>query len=214
MKNILITLLAVVLFTPVFAQIPKGTSTIGGNISLQRSTTQYTYDGSSSLDGFKTEYKTNILALTPSYGYFIVNNLSLGVNVNTFLSRATSKPYADVRDLHSDSRTIGVGPMVRYYLPLDSKLYLFGTASYSWLWSHSKYENYDNTRITTSRSSVRYTMWDAGLGLSYFVSPTTAVEAGATYSQLRYKNDDTYTADQEVNKLAFNLGFRVFLRKG
>jgi hypothetical protein len=209
MKNIIVVICALLLATPLLAQIPQGSSTIGGNISLLRQKTQQGYEAP--YTNYKTEYTIKIISITPSYGYFVLNNLCVGANVNTLFARSTNKPYASVRDLNSDTQSIGAGPFVRYYLPLDSKLYAFAAASYSWRWSQIKYESVDNTGITTTTIKAPYTMWDAGLGLSYFISPSTAIEGGFTFTKARYKDDDG-NVTQKTNNMALNIGFRIFLR--
>lgn len=212
MKNITLVICALIFATPLFGQIPKGSSTLGGNVSVLRQSTTHSSGGSGYAD---YDYHVKLASITPTYGYFVVNNLCVGANVNTLFTRAATKPNAGVgvRDLKSDSRSIGVGPMLRYYVPLDSKLYAFATTSYSWMWSQTKQEYIDDpARISTVKNKSTYTLWDAGLGLSYFVSPSTAVEAGFTYTKARYE-DEGGNLMQKANQVALNIGFRIFLRK-
>jgi outer membrane protein len=215
MKNTIIVALAFFSSLPAFAQISKGTSTWGGNISLLRQSNRYIYEGYYPQYN-NSKYKTNTLSITPSYGYFVVNNLSVGANVSGLLSHSVSEPPAlsGSPELESSSRSIGVGPAVRYYLPLDDKLYAYAASSYAWFWSRNKFEyNFGNNDIGTSKSRSRYTTWDAGLGLSYFVNPSTALEAGFAYTNARYK-DDNGDISTKTNNISFHAGFRVFLRKG
>jgi len=209
-KNIIVTICVLVIAAPVFAQIPKGSSTVGGNISWVRQKVQHGFE-----PGYpqKSEYKISVLSITPSYGYFIVNNLCVGANVNTSFGGSTTKPYTDLPELKTHTRSLGAGPMVRYYLPLDSKLYAYATASYTWVGSKFEYESFDEAdRIVTTNAKSHYTLLDAGLGLSYFINPGTALEAGFAYTHAGYKDDNGNTT-QKTNVIALNIGFRIFLRK-
>lgn len=212
MKNIIIVIALLITVLPAFAQISKGTSTLGGNISFLREKNQYVYESQSF--NSKSEFSSNILSLTPTYGYFIANNLCVGANVSTLFSHTTYPKTANVPKLEGNSRSLGVGPLVRYYIPLDDKLYAFATAGYTWFWTRSKNDGtVDGQFITTNTSKSRYTTLDAGLGLSYFINPSVAVEAGFGYTHARYK-DNGGNLNNKTNTIAFNIGFRVFLRKG
>ena len=209
MKNNIFIIFLLISTTSAFAQIPKGSATLGGNISLLRNKEQITYRQSTTW----SEYQSNILSLTPSYGYFIANNFSIGANVSTLFSRSTSPATVSEPKLHSNNRSIGAGPQLLYYLPLDDKLYAYAAAGYTWFWTRYKYEyTPDGIDITTVTSNSRYTTLDAGLGLSYFVNPSTAVEAGFGYTHARYK-DQGGNLNNKTNNIALNIGFRIFLRK-
>jgi len=213
MKNIIVVTFLISAL-PVFAQIPQGSSTIGGNISFLRQKDQLLNETTySSNPYYKTEYKYNILSVTPNYGYFVINNLCIGANVSATFTHASSAAATDYPELENHSRSIGVGPFVRYYLPLDNKLYAFVTTGYTWYWSNLKYEFPDATDdIVTMTSKSRYTLWNGGIGLSYFINPSAALEAGAGYASVRHKNDDGKPTDK-TNNIALNIGFRIFLRK-
>ena len=212
MKNILFTICALIVATPLFGQIPRGTSTIGGSISGARHKGQRSYDASYSTK--KMEMKTTTLSVTPSYGYFVVNNLCIGINVNLSTNNWRGKPI-DSPELKSDSWSIGAGPQVRYYLPLDSKLYAYGAASYSWHTAKADYA--ELTAVDGIRGSIdsKSTQLDAGLGLSYFINPRTAVETGVAYTQIKNNSEDNLAeVTQKTKRLALNIGFRIFLRQG
>jgi outer membrane protein len=213
MKNIIIVVAFLIPTVSVFGQIAKGSSTVGGNISLLRETNQYIYESTYYPNGYKTENKSNVLSITPSYGYFIIDNLCVGANVSALFGHSTSAASGVYSEFESRSRSIGAGPLVRYYLPLDDKLYAYAQTGYTWNWSNVKFDTaFDPSAKTTTTLKSRYTLWDAGLGLAYFVNPSTAIEAGFNYTSARYK-DGEGNVNNKTSAIAFNIGFRIFLRK-
>jgi opacity protein-like surface antigen len=211
MKNIIVVIALLITALPAFAQISKGTSTLGGNISFLREKNQYVNKVLYYYD--KSESTSKTLSLTPTYGYFIANNLCVGANISTVFTRTTFPETVNAPELEGNSRSLGAGPLVRYYIPLDDKLYAFATAGYTWFWTRSENESAGNGRvITTNTSKSRYTTLDAGLGLSYFINPSAAVEAGFGYTHAR-NIDSGGNVNNKTNTIAFNIGFRIFLKK-
>lgn len=195
------------------AQIPKGTSTIGGSISGS-------YQESKS-EGSANKDKETYIGIQPTYGYFIINNLAIGATVEASLNRYGSDRKYGTQELNRETLSFGVGPHVTYYLPINAKLYAHAVASYQWSWSESTYETtYDGINLSDNEYTGRSGYWGVGAGLSYFLTPNAALEATVGYD---HKKDLPYEYRDEVNvfppytqktgSLVLGIGFRIFLRK-
>lgn len=64
--------------------------------------------------------KFNCFNFTPKAGYFIIDNLALGLDVNIGLS--SLKETYDDEDYKSNGTMLSAGPFVRYYFPLEKSL--------------------------------------------------------------------------------------------
>ncbi|MRR19085.1 hypothetical protein EG827_02735 [bacterium] len=92
-------------------------------------------------DPAEAEYKLTCFNILPRGGYFIIDNLAAGLEV--IISGYTEKDVDD-DDTYKES-TMGVGPFVRYYYPLE-KFYpfaeaefLFGSCKEGWYNEDEKY---------------------------------------------------------------------------
>lgn len=114
----------------------SSTMKVGGSegselLGFAFSTTSYK-EGSEPAEAYYKYFSYNFL---PQVGYFIMDNLAAGLEV--IISGYSEKEIDDPDD-HWKESTIGVGPFVRYYYPLE-KIYpfaeaeiLFGSYSGSW----------------------------------------------------------------------------------
>lgn len=156
--------------------------------------------------------------MSPSYGLFIINNLCVGANVGVSSSRGGSSQKFQGQELNNNSRSINAGPFVRYYLPVNSKLYVFGHAGYLWKWNKLEYETFfDGSDVISLKGKNRTNSWNAGAGLSYFLTPNVALEGMLGYTGYRYKDNSdggiVFILAEKSGSLALDIGFRLFLRK-
>lgn len=208
MKNTILTISALVFVTCAMAQIPKGTSTIGGSLSLSHKNNDYT--SSQPYIVSNSKYKETSISLAPGYGYFLTNNFCVGLNLNAALSSGKST-YENNPEQKSDTQTLGAGPFLRYYIPLDSKLYAYGAGAVNFLRTRIKGEYYNTATglISEGTQKIRSTTYDLGLGLAYFLNPNTAIEGG-----MLFMHNNQRSNGEKTNTLALNIGFRIFLHKG
>jgi opacity protein-like surface antigen len=200
---------------PACSQISKGSSTIGGSFSLSYQETKHPSDS-------KTKQTT--FDLRPDYGIFIIDNLCIGASIGTTLQRSTPSREVNGQKLNNTQKSLSLGPFVRYYLPVNSKLYGFAHAGYSVLWSKINIEYDDlNGGMIEKLASIDYNYttktWNIGAGLSYFITPHTALEGMIGYAHYKYKTDNisdeafNYAISQKTGTLALGIGLRIFLRK-
>jgi opacity protein-like surface antigen len=146
----------------------------------------------------------------------VINNLSVGVTAALDLDKSESEATPGQYAQSSKSRSITAGPFVRYYVPLNSKLYVFGQVSYGWRWTKTE-SNYTNPSLpTTAVDKTKTSSWGLGAGLSYFINPNIALEASLNYAHDRLKDGDAdngYMTTQKTGGFSLGIGFQIFLRK-
>jgi outer membrane protein len=203
MKNTILVLTLVALSMPAFSQIAKGSSTIGGSFSLSH--TKYEYPDNS-------EQTNNDFSLQPSYGYFFMDNFCAGLALGFSNSNRTSNPSNTTVNTKSTTKSVGLGPFVRYYIPISDKFYAFGQLSYLRNWD--KYE-YWATNQTNNKVTNKYVSYDLGLaaGISYFLNPHVALDLAVGYTHTKDRDRDPSVDNYKANRIGLDAGIRVFLRK-
>jgi outer membrane protein len=200
MKYILCMLCALALSLPAFCQIPKGTSIIGGSVAVNHSKTETETQ----------ETKSTQFDLSPSYGYFIISNLAIGASLD--FSTASSSYNWGSGPRKSKSNSYGVGPFVRYYLPINEKLYGVGSVSYSREWS--KDEAWSTTTPQNKNTTKEgYYNLGIGAGIAYFLTPNISLDVMLVYSKDQFKNREADDYTYRTSGIALAAGFNIFLRK-
>ena len=207
-KQILYILFLSLLSLPVFAQIPGGTSMVGGSISFSHKT-------SNSPTGIKST--STAFDVQPGYALFLIDNLCVGAAIGYNFSKSHADPYVNQYGVSARSRSVSAGPFVRYYIPLSSKLYALAHASYDRNWSRSKTDYINSGLPQNVVTKQRINSWTLGAGLSYFLNPNIALEGILSYSGSRSKSDTTpdnyLEADRNADGLGLSIGLQIFLRK-
>ena len=109
--------------------IGAGTVSLGGSVGYSRQT-----DISSGMSGsvkYSTETTRSQFSISPSIGYFLADNLALGISLgyNSFrrpYSTSTPAP-ALIRAELDPSTTLRVGPFVQYYKMISDQFGVLGT---------------------------------------------------------------------------------------
>ncbi|MGN6435468.1 MAG: outer membrane beta-barrel protein [Agriterribacter sp.] len=191
MKKALLIFTSFLIGSIAFAQINRGQFLVGGNGTFTSSN--------------NAGYKSSQLTLSPGAGYFFMDKLAGGLNVN--FGRNRSK-QAGVK---STSATYGISPFVRYYvLPATSKINLFGQASYTW----GKSDNISNN-IYTGKST--FNGYSISAGPTIFITRNIAVEltAGLTNNYHRSKSSYNNSTNKFKEKLfQIGVGFQIHLGNG
>jgi hypothetical protein len=152
-----------------YSQPGKGRFFVSGNISYS---------------GYKRTYSNSepeharSLSLSPKVGYFPVRNFAAGIALPASFSRQRLTSLAT-----STSHSFGLGPFVRYYLPLDEKLFAFSEVSYLWSSSHTRLLLDNNAGTSENNQWLRQIR--AGAGLAYFCTRNLAVELLISYQRYR-----------------------------
>lgn len=190
MERLTLTTIAILLFASVTnAQITKGSTFIGGQISGGK---QEFKNGSSSQE-------QNALFISPAIGTAIKQNLIAGVDFTYSHLKSES-----TGNLVNEGNGYGAGFFLRRYAPIASRFYFFlqGRAGYS----HEKNESKSGTNPYSSKSSY----YNLGLypGVSFALTKSLHVEAGlnnlALFSYSHGKSKQAGYPDQTSKAFNFS----------
>ncbi|HTR28727.1 MAG TPA: outer membrane beta-barrel protein [Puia sp.] len=191
------TILSVLALSTFFAkaQTEKTTWFVGGALAFSSSTQK-------EADAPGSSAKATAFALSPSVGYFFINNLAAGASLNI-----TSAYSANSNSGSTSSSTVtlfSAGPFVRYYFNTSQhvKLFLHGDAS----WGSEKVTlNYSGA---DESSSVPITTFEGKAGAAFFLSPGVALEFTAGYQSTTEKDSGIKLTTGSV---VVGLGFQIYL---
>jgi hypothetical protein len=135
--------------------------------------------------GFNSNKLQNSINLQPQFGYFITKKIALGTGIGLNVS----KPK-----LNNNSSTISVlsiNPFIRNYIN-NKKVSPFIQSSFSY-----------NKVISKSVSSSKLSMWNLGIGNSFFINNFVSVDLIVNYS---------YNTQNKLNNgINSNIGFQILL---
>ncbi len=164
----------------------------------------------SDADGFEESDpdKMTSINLLPKVGYFVIDNLALGLDVNIALS--TTK---DGEDSDKYSQTLlSVGPFIRYYIP-TSKVLPFFEINGSLGSINNKNDYSDNTYYEDVEYKSSVMSIGGGIGLAAPLGDRVTFDVLAGYNSLTVKdkedNDDNYRT--VIGTLGLKIGFTILL---
>lgn len=205
MKKIIFIAVALFIYSLTNAQTEKGHFVLGGDSNLGITFGSTTYksdaDGFEDVDGGKTTE----INFKPAAGYFVIDNLALGLLVS--ISSTTAKDD----DYKSTSTSTAVGPFIRYYFPMESVLPfitahgIFGSTKHKF-----DADDYDGD-YKTSLTSL-----GGGAGLAIPLSDSVTFDIIAGYSSSTFKDSDDNPDNERIVGGAFgvNFGLLVILGNG
>lgn len=161
-------------------------------MSLGFSKTKYKHEGTS-----EDEYSGFVFNILPKAGYFIIDNLVAGLEV---IITGYSDKDAEDGDKYTE-HTLGVGPFVRYYYPLD-KIYPFVEAE-ALVGSCKEYYVVDNEKSSLFSFGI-------SLGAAVPVGDKVTFDAMLGYSRTAYKY--TYggeVGDEVYHEITGGVGLRI-----
>ena len=159
--------------------IPAGTVSLGGGIGYSRSSDKYSSTPNNTT--YSNESSASQFSFTPAVGYFVADNLEIGLNLGYMSYR---KPYntfspapAMVRAELDPTTTLRVGPFVRYYKMISDQFGVSGTlgAGYQSIRDYQYSGNSSSNAILEYKGSGYY----AGLtpAIVFFPVPQFAISA-------------------------------------
>lgn len=191
-KSLLFALLAASAQLAQAQSIPAGTVSLGGNIGYSRNTSKSSSTGSNNTT-YTTESSTSLFSLAPSVGYFVADNLAIGL---TLSYQAYSRPYntytpapSIVRAQLDPRTTFRIGAYAQYYKMLSEQFGFVGTlgGGYQTARDFTYLNTNNNYLISESKASGYY----AGLtpGIVFFPIPKlglTASIGSLSFDHLNY----------------------------
>ncbi len=193
-----------------FAQTQKNNWVVGASSALGFNSSQYDYSNDY---GQETKNKFNQFDVNVTGGYFVINNLAVGLDISYRNSVNTINSYrfdpagnSIGYKQKSKGNSISMMPFVSYYFANDSKFYpyLSGGAGFD----TSKYKYYSDANFDSSSKNNAFT-WKVKGGVSYFITPAIALDFGLSYDQVKYKKEQYI--QNSVNIFGANVGLKLFL---
>lgn len=146
--------------------------------------------------------------VSPSIGYFLLNNFALGIGLD--YTSSTEKDAGDEKTTDSD---LLFGPFARYYFPFGDKAFFLQT---NFGFGNSS----DNLLIGTERQNINTNILavGAGPGFTIFSNDAFGLEALVKYNYARSKFDVSVagvktTTTTKTNQVALSLGLQIYLHK-
>jgi outer membrane protein len=194
MKKLLLFVTVAFLSFTVNAQTEQGKWMISGSTSISYATTNLTleFDGEEISD----DTKGSLFSFTPSVGYFVINNLAVGLDLS-FASTNNDNGTTDVTTSSFSSILGGT-----YYFEAGDKFKPFiGLGA----------------GIISTSSGDDDTLKSSGLvlrgkgGLAYFVNQSLSIDFSVLYLNTSQKNKENSDLVSKNSSIAVGLGFSLFL---
>lgn len=175
--------------------IKKGTWNVTGQIATNFN--KATFSNNSTTD----EFRFNII---PSAGYFINDNLSLGLQVG-YMYRKVENNVASPSNIREEiSHSVSLSPYIKKYLPISKSLAFSLQGSVSYAYGNSK----GTSNTGNIPGSYSYSFGAAiRPGISYFVSKSIALEANI--GALSYQNTTNHSRGSNNKTSASNFDATV-----
>ena len=194
MKKLLVLLLIVSSGT-IFAQTKQGNILLSGGAGLQfiSSSLKVVYDGVT-----QGKVKLGSFSLMPSFGYFVIDNLAIGLAGNITIS--SSKFESEPKDV---STTIMLIPSAIYYIPSSGKVRPLVQVGVG-LASQTEKSSGETNSAATGLA------FNFGAGASYFIKENIAVNLGLSYTLASLKDSDDNKFKYKEGNFGANIGFSIF----
>ncbi|HSI74863.1 MAG TPA: hypothetical protein VK957_03160 [Lunatimonas sp.] len=214
--NIVTVLLLLINLGFVNAQTDKGRMLLGassdlglsgaGLVDIGYSSTKLKLDGASYVEDNSSKI-TNI-SLLPKFGYFVADNLALGLDV----AFATARLKGGNSNTESNSRLLSTGPFIRYYIPTAKVLpFVEVNSSFGRRTNTTKYVDNPNLQDNITKTNIR--SFGGGIGLAVPLGEKVAFDILAGFNSLTVNNKDGYFSNSRyvTSSLGLKVGFTMFL---
>lgn len=155
-------------------------------------------------DDNSNEYSVKSFNIKPTFGYFVTNDIAVGLGIGYENSKVTSVSSYNLGNqvilvtYENKADAFFINPMVRKYWNIGDKLYLFGQFDINF--SKGTSESYF-TGSTPSKVDIKTLGFNVKPGLDYFLNKNWTLEA--TIGNLGYT---TVKRDDVKSKEKFDLG--------
>ena len=196
MKQLIIIALITLSFSfTSYSQTDKGNLIVGGSVSFDIGSQEVESGGSTT-----SETDNSILFVNPSFGYFVIDGLAVGLN----LSIQRSHFESDQGSFESTSSGFSVGPIVKYYLENG----IFGMGTIGFGTGSTEFESGG----TENESKDRLFNWQVGAGYAIFLNDHVAIEPMISYGSLRVEDRDSDIDVANISRsFTIGAGFTIFL---
>lgn len=216
MKKLFLTV-SLAFFGIISAQTQKGSFIISGKTGLDFTSTTVKYK----MDGQTTDGpKTNTFNISPSVGYFIVNNLAIGLAFD--YKSTTTKQQIEIFDPNTtggyttentkETQTIlSIVPNTTYFFSKGkTRPYLgagLGLANAKYKSNYTS-DSSSGNQLSYSENNNSGFVWTANGGLLFLIAPTISIDLGLGYANYSFKDNGIKTNSSAFGATA---GISVFL---
>lgn len=199
MKNCILFLFLSLFSLPGFSQISQGNVVLSGTVSYRSINEQ----------GFDDNPVSRNISIVPSVGYFVSDQLSLGLGIG--YSSSKNKGI----NVESTTNFFVIVPNGRYYVPIaDGTFYFFGEAALSLAFGTTKREE------PTVETESDLTVYDISLspGFAFFPSENWSIDFSFRGIGLNVENpegddNNTSTFDFAFDAFSPSLSFSYFFNR-
>lgn len=192
MKKLLLLLSILLPSIALIAQTEKGTFVVSGATNFNFSNSEQEFGVNN-----REVNQCNITAysLMPSFGYFIIDNLSIGIN-----GSITQRTEEYKNDTETKQTILALMPTVAYVVPIKGPIKPFAQVGFG-------YSSLTQRHYNTINDSYEGTAFGIGGGFSYFINKNVSLDLGIqyTYSSL----DDDKKAIRQ-SSTGGNIGFSFY----
>ncbi len=198
MKKTFFTLLVMMMAFGAFAQYQQGRMLVGGTVGFSTTKDKSKAGGTTVTHGTNTDF-----SIAPQFGYFVIDNLAVGGNLDISLSKYN--PEND-NDTESTTTSLAIAPFVRYYLPQNIFFHgQFGVGT-------GKYKETEGNVSQEQKFST--SQWQLAVGYAAFLTDNVAVEPMIGYGSTTRKYKDTNPEFKDLTPgLFIKVGFQIYLGK-
>ncbi len=212
-KRIVLWLAACLLAsTSGFAQVTTGGNfVIGSTLGFSNADSKITVNDGAG-DKSEANPTSTQFNLAPSIGYFVIDNLALGIRMDyTFARVVEDEPLLDGSERKTRDSDLLFGPFGRYYWPIADDMAFFFEAGFGF--GNSS----DIQNIAGERQSINTNIFAVGIGPGFTVISSSAVgiEALLKYNYAR-SDFDTQVAGvrnetvTRTNQFDFSIGVQFY----
>jgi hypothetical protein len=182
MKTLKITITILLFTITTNAQITKGNWMVGGYANYYNSSSE-----SMNSSGSTSSSKGSSINVSPTIGYFIINNLACGLSGNFVLS---------IPEQGNNVTSYGAGPFVSFYfLKPEKRINILSQVGYYY---------------GTSSNDSKYNSYNFKAGPVIYFNSSVGLELTIDYSVSKY----SYTSSSEFTfkSLSIGFGFQIHLK--
>ncbi len=185
----------------IMAQTKRGSFMISGGSGITSSFTssKSVYDGKSG-----DETTGNSLSILPSFGYFVLDNIAVGLAGN--FSHCSSKSAGGDKDVINSIQII---PTALYFFPAQGKIRPIaqvgiGIASMTY--------KYIPKTGSDDKSSATGPVFNVGAGIAYFIKENISFNFGLSYTHVTLTSGDDSKSKQKQGNFGSNIGISLFFQ--
>lgn len=207
MKSKLILLvIGLLLAGSLLAQVTRqGNFILGSTIGFSAASSKIIQDKGLGEKQAQNPYSTQ-LSLAPSIGYFLIDNLPLGIRMDYTFSRVK-----DQNGLKAEDSNVLFGPFTRYYIPMNNNVYFFGEAGFGF--GNSR----DTKDLAAGTQKINTNLFSCGVGpgITIIATNSIGIEALVKYNYARSKFDTEILGVKQnttsnTNQFSISLGVQFY----